>query len=365
MLKISEPNILQSDIELVGSVIESGNLVYGKYGVQFEEKLKHFCDAKFAKVVSSGTSALYIALKALDIGMGDAVIVPGLSFVATANTVVVAGATPVFADISLDTYSVNYDSVKKAIDGTEKKVAAVIVVHEFGFPVDLSEIKKLCTEKGIFLIEDAACALGATIDGNPVGSFGDISCFSFHPRKTLTTGEGGAIICNSENLAAEIDLLRNHGMKRDASGIQYLSSSLNFRLSDIQSALGLNQLDRIPDAIAVRRDLVDVYINKLSGSEKLSLPFVDVGHSWQSFVVTLDERIDREEVISRMREAGFEAGVPAQSMLCLPAFHEYKDDSQPTLVADYVYTNGLALPLCEKYKAEDIAAVADCLLGCL
>ena len=220
MLKLSQPNIDENAIAAVADVLRSGQLVHGSEGEAFEKALAQYLGCAEVLLVSSGTAALHVALMALDIGFGDAVIVPDFTFPATANVVAMVGARPVIVDVApgTDTMSVEkLEAVVKSWKGPER-LKVVMPVHEFGCPAEMDAIRRLAQTYDLAIVEDAACALGARYKGSKVGALGDIGCFSFHPRKTLTTGEGGALATNDVGLAARIRRLRNHGMERVGCG---------------------------------------------------------------------------------------------------------------------------------------------------
>lgn len=361
MIKLSKPNIGQHEVDAVTSVLMSGNLVYGACGQHFEEKLKEFTCSTNVKLVSSGTAALHLALLALDIGPGDAVIVPDFTFPATINTVLLTGATPIIADVELSTYSISWPNILDIYQNWKGKerIKAVIIVHEFGYPCNMTEITEAAKELGIKIIEDAACALGAKHNGRQVGTFGDIGCFSFHPRKTVTTGEGGAVVTESDKLAEKVSILRNHGINQSQKGNTFVQAGFNYRLSDIQAAIGIVQLEKLPAAIDSRTQLVAQYIQNFRGNHKIVCPSLVDGHSWQTFMVRLQHGVNRDSLIQGLKNLDIESNFGAHSLSSLKYCSHYKNGSASILNGPELYLQGLALPLCENYSHQEISKITD------
>ncbi len=367
MYKLSKPNICEDEINAVADVLRSGNLVYGAKGREFESALERFTGSGSSRVVSSGTAALYIALKSLGIGEGDAVIVPGFTFPATVNAVIVCGAVPIICDVDPLTYCIDPVLIRQAIDSWQgqEKIKAVLPVHEFGYPADMLKILDIASEHNLFVVEDAACAIGSTLNGQHLGTFGDIGCFSFHPRKMLTTGEGGAVVSGNTDLVAKIEEFRNHGMTFQSGIASFERPALNFRLSDIQSAMGVVQLGKISQAIKSRSKLASRYNDLLGDEALLSLPSSIDGQNWQTFMVVLDDSLDRPTIISHLRESGIETNLGAQSIVRMPSFEPYVLGNTETPISDRLYFQGLALPLTEQYGVQDIDLIATKLLTVL
>ncbi len=363
MLKLSQPNISEEAISAVADVLRSGQLVHGAESEAFEKELAAYLGCRDVVLVSSGAAALHLALLALDIGPGHAVIVPDFTFPATANVVVMSGARPVIADVLPGTYTLDPKLLEQALlswRGPEK-IRAVMPVHEFGCVADMSAINKFAKAYDLAVIEDAACALGAHQGGQKAGTLADLGCFSFHPRKTLTTGEGGAIATNSSEHAARLRRLRSHGMERNSSGVQFLEATTNYRLTNFQAALGRRQLPHLDSWIQTRTELANVYLSELSPlAEKglIRLPIQVEGHSWQTFMVVLDAAFNRNDVIEELRKSKIEANLGAQ---CLSKIDIYQTSNKPTSVASILYSHGLALPMFERMMKTDIKFVVDTL----
>ena len=266
MLKISTPNLSEASIQAVGDVLRSGSLVQGKQVVEFERELAEFMKLPYVALVSSGTAALHLALLSLELPANTGVIIPNFTFPATANAVLMAGLVPVIADVCLDRYVMTIDSVSEAFEYAQLQgidVSAIMPVHEFGQPVDAQALNIFAREHNLRVVEDAACALGAHYryrgQDVHVGAHAHLACFSFHPRKTLTTGEGGAIVTSSVHLYERVICLRNHGIKYGENGARFVSPGLNYRLTDFQAVLGREQLPHLPRWIEERREVAKRY----------------------------------------------------------------------------------------------------------
>lgn len=360
MLKLSQPNISEAAIAAVGDVLRSGQLVHGPECEAFERELATYLGCREVILVSSGTAALHVALLALDIGPGDAVVVPDFTFPATANVVAMTGATPVIVDVVPGTYALNtaqFEELVRNWTGPER-LRAVMPVHEFGCMADMPEINRIAREHGLAVVEDAACALGASLADRKAGTWGDAGCFSFHPRKTLTTGEGGAISTDNAELAARMRRLRNHGMERTEEGMRFFEPATNYRLTNFQAALGRAQLPMLDSWIGQRELLVAAYARLLAPLHDeglLTLPDLVPGHSWQTFMVVLADSYNRNEVIGKLREQNIEANLGAQSLSRVGIYGAPVSCSGQGKV---LYSQGLALPLFEQMTISDVEYVA-------
>ncbi len=304
-----KPWITDEDIEAVIQVLKSGQLssLGGRWCRLFEEELARYLGVKWVVAVSSGSAALYIALKSLGIGPGDSVIVPAFTFIATATAVLYANAIPVFADIDRETLNIDPRQVEELVDEDTK---GVIVVHIGGYPAEMDEIMRIAREKGIYVIEDTAQALGAEYRGSKAGSIGHVGVFSFYPTKTITTGEGGAIATNNDEILRKAMLIRSHGETE-----KYLHEELgfNFRMTEFQAALGLSQLRRIEESLRRREKFVRAFLDEVSGliGELIYIPTPRpyMRHAWNLIQVLLAiERLKggRDAVIQELRRLGFE-----------------------------------------------------------
>lgn len=289
MIPITKPYISKKAKELVLKVLESNWLVEGKYTAELENKLKDFIGCKYAIASSSCTAGLHMSLMAIGIKPGDEVIVPSFTFVATANVVEALFAKPVFVDINIDTYNIDTSLIEEKIN---EKTKAILPVHLFGIPAQMSRIMSIANEYNLKVIEDAAWSLGSFYKGKHVGTFGDTGCFSLHPRKPVTTGEGGMITTNNQKLYLLLKKIKNQGtitggFVRSKSKHGTLTPDhdvvgLNFRLSDIHAALGLPQMDKIKFILKERKRCADFYFKTLKNIKWLKLP-VDIKGRKQNF----------------------------------------------------------------------------------
>ncbi len=321
-IPLALPWIGEEEAEAVREVLQSRWIIQGPKVEQFEEALRKYVGTKYAVAVNSGTAALHTSLTAMGIGAGDEVIVPSFSFIATANVVVYLGAKPVFADIDAGTYNIDFDDAKKRIT---RKTKAIIVVHQFGNPADMDAARELSEDRDLPIVEDAACAHGAKYDDRRVGSFGVAGCFSFHPRKVITTGEGGMITTNDEQLAERARAIRSHGMgvetwkRTQASALNLPSFELlgyNYRMSDLAAAIGLVQMKKIDEAISRRRKIAAVYNQGLGEVEDLKPPacLVKGFHVYQSYVAVVDRPELRDRLIANLKERGISAQAGTQAI---------------------------------------------------
>ena len=273
MLYLSEPHISEEAISAVIESLQSGKLVHGPESEAFEKELASYLGCTDVVLVSSGTAALHIALLSLNIGHGDAVIVPDFTFPATGNVVLMTGAKPVIVDVEPRTYNMDPAALETIIKGWQgpERLCAVMPVLEFGSPANMDEISTIAEGNGLTVIEDAACALGADCNEKKAGTVGKVGCFSFHPRKTLTTGEGGAIAVHDSQIAGRMRRMRNHGMERIGNGVQFVEPTTNYRLTNFQAALGRVQLRHLDDWISARRALAGYYLDQLAPLEKKKL----------------------------------------------------------------------------------------------
>lgn len=288
-----------AEIEAVSEVIRSGWIAQGPAVKRFEEAFKERVGSVDAVAVVNCTAGLHLALIVAGITPGDEVIVPSFSFIASTNSVIHAGAVPVFADIAIETGNLTVESIASVVTD---KTRAVMVVHQAGVPADLDEIFQFCSGRGLTLIEDAACAIGSTYKDQLIGSYSDLVVFSFHPRKILTTGEGGMIATSNSEWAARLRRLREHGMslsaadRHVANGVSiesYSEPGFNFRMTDIQAAIGLVQLSKLDEMIMKRRELAQRYLDAFSSIEGV-YPVTDPPYgttNFQSFWIRLDPEL--------------------------------------------------------------------------
>jgi dTDP-4-amino-4,6-dideoxygalactose transaminase len=351
MIPVMRPWLGKEEAEAAAEAVASGWIAQGPRVREFEEAFAAAIGTSHAVAVSSCTTALHLALIVTGIGPGDEVIVPSLSFIATANAVRYVGAQPVFADVDLATQNLGPETVKPHLTG---RTRAVILVDQAGTPADLDAIRALC-EPQISVIEDAACAVGSTYRGRPAGCGAALAAFSFHPRKLLTTGEGGMITTWDASIAARLRRLREHGMNISAADRHrsqqpviehYTEVGFNFRMTDIQAAVGLVQLSKLPEMVARRRALARRYQELLSGIPGL-LTADDPPHgetNYQSFWMLLPEEsaVGRDELMRLLADAGVSARRGIMAAHLEPAYA----DAKPSLpVTERLTARSLILPL--------------------
>jgi len=344
-------------------VIRSGYLVQGSRVAEFERLISTRFGGSHALTVANGTAALWVALQALDVGPGDEVIVPSLTYPAPANAAELLGANVVPVDVCPETAAMDVALVAQAITDSTK---VVLPVHPFGIAADMKGLREICNRReGLFLVEDAACAMGATTQEGPCGTLGDIACFSFHPRKVITTGEGGAVVTSDAALAESMGRLRNHGQTQAENlSDRFVDVGLNLRMGDIQGALGVVQMGQLDGVIKVRRTLCDRYAKGLEGSANISiLPgLMHPGSVVQSLIVTLNKPIHVGDVIARLKGRGIESTVASYALHRLPYFNEkYGWTKEMFPVAHDLSEQGLTLPLYPDMNPDDVDRVVQIL----
>jgi dTDP-4-amino-4,6-dideoxygalactose transaminase len=345
-IRLAWPDVGEEESRAVAEVLASGYLTMGPKVAEFEAELARACGVEHAVAVSSGTAALHLAVLALGLGPGDEVLVPAYTFPATANVVALAGATPRLVDVDPETMNVDVEAVAAAVD---ERTRAVLAVHLFGRPLDWSALHAAIPEN-VALVEDAAGALGASYRGRPCGSLGAMGCLSFHPRKIVTTGEGGAVTTDDGELAAAIRSLRHHGWAAD----DMPAPGVNYRLSDVLCALGIPQLRRLDELLAARTRIAEAYTEKLAGV--VETPSADQGdvHGWQAYVVRVDRR---NEILAALRAEGIEAQIGTYALHRLGAYA----DQGPFPGADAAYERALALPFHTRLGDSELDLVASAL----
>lgn len=357
-IPLAKPNILDKDIDLVSEVLRSGMLVQGKYVTELENSFVKLTQAKYASALSNGTATLHLALIALGVKEGDEVIVPAFSYVATANVVELVGAKPIFVDIDLKTFNIDAEKIEAAIT---PKTKAIIPVHEFGLACDMEAIMSIAEKHKLYVIEDAACALGAKYKNQHVGSFGDFGSFSLHPRKAISSGEGGVLITNRSGYDEKIKILRNHGTQIINGKMDFSEFGFNYRMTDFQAALVYSQMDRLQRSIDYKNELADIYFKEIT-SHKVNLPAVPkyTDHTWQTFHVILNESINRDELIVRFREKNIGVNYGAQCIPYMKVYQEkYHYDCQKLFPnALKAYKQGLALPIYDLVTKEQIQYIS-------
>lgn len=358
-IPLARPVTGSPELEEVRSVLESAHLSQGPKVSQFENMVAAYTGARFAFATSSGTTALHLSLVALGIGPGDEVLVPDFTFPATANVVVQQGAVPVLVDIDLDTYNVDADALHRHLTSRTK---AIIPVHLFGLAADMGPVLTFARDHGLAVVEDAACALGATYEGRPCGVLGDAGCLSFHARKVITTGEGGMVLTNRQDVAERVHVLRTHGGLRRNHRFSFEDTGFNYRLSDVQAAIGVAQMRRLPAILGDRRRVADQLGDALGAVPGLVAPREPqwARHAYQSFVAMVPSGVDRDAVIGGLRSRGVEATIGTYALHAEPFFGRvfgYRPGQLPR--SHQAFVRSLALPLFPEMTEEDVREVAD------
>lgn len=378
MIRLAIPSIEAQDLEAVRGALESGFLVQGARVAEFERLLQEYIGVRHVIAVSNCTAALHLSLLAVGVRAGDLALVTTYSYVATANVIELCGAEPVFVDIEPDTFNMNPECLAVTLarlmanDETARRVKVILPVHTFGQMADMPAILEIANRYHLPVIEDAACALGARWQGRQAGTWGALGCFSFHPRKAITTGEGGAITTNDDALAHKLRALRNHGQDPDASAPDFIMPGFNYRLTEFQAALGVTQMEKLDRIIAARRSGAERYDGLLANSPvRPSVVANPAEHVYQSYVVLLPEAAApmRQDLIQQLRSRGVETNIGTWHMPLTTFFrtrYGFRPGDFP--VADAVFARSLALPLHEMLTEGEQARVVrdlDNILGTL
>ncbi len=305
MIPIAKPVIGEEELEAVREVLESGIVVQGPKVAMFETAFAEYIGVRHAVAVNSGTAALHVAMLALGIKKGDEVIIPPMTFFATASTVLMCNARPTFADVDKETYTIDAKGAAKA---ASQKTKAIIPVHLYGQTADMAEVNEFAKERNLLVLEDAAQAHGAEFRGKKAGSLGDAACFSFYATKTMTTGEGGMVVTNNEEIAQKCRLLRDHGQ---SSKYHHVLLGYNYRMTEMAAAIGLVQLKKIGIFITQRRRNADVMTKGLGDIETVIPPREASGrfHTYYQYILRLEESFpkSREDLIKLLEEKGISA----------------------------------------------------------
>jgi dTDP-4-amino-4,6-dideoxygalactose transaminase len=373
VIPIAIPLLAEAEADAAREAVLTGWVSQGPQVAAFEREFAALVGAPHASAVSNCTTALHLALKALDVVPGDEVITASHSFIATANCIRYCGATPVFVDIDPDTYNIDPARVAEAIT---PRTRAILAIHQMGMPCDLAALTALADRHGVVLIEDAACAAGSKIrmggSWDRVGKpHGKIACFSFHPRKVITTGEGGMLTTANPELDRSFKLLRQHGMSvpdtvRHGSPQvifeDYLVVGFNYRMTDIQAAVGRKQLERLPDLVSRRRTLAARYAELLGNIEGLSLPLEPewARSNWQSYCVRLPSRLDQRTVMQALLDQGI---ATRRGIMCSHREAPYADDARRHDLqhSELAQDHSILLPIYAQMSEADQARVVSAL----
>lgn len=368
MIPYGKQTIEQDDIQAVVDVLKSDFLTTGPKIAEFEQTVADYVGAKYAVAISNGTSALHAACFAAGIRPGDEVITTPLTFAASANCVLYCGGTPVFADVDPKTYNIDPEDIRRKITDRTK---AIIAVHLAGQPCDMDAIHSIAREHGLIVIEDGAHALGSVYKGKKVGSMSDMTTFSFHPVKPITTGEGGMIVTDNEDFYKKMILFRSHGITRDDSMMtrndgpwfyQQFDLGYNYRITDIQCALGCSQMKKLDRFLARRKEIVARYNEAFADCDNIITPYQlsDTESGWHLYIVQV-KNCDRRQVFENMREKGIGVNVHYIPVYMHPYYQEHGYENVHCANAEEIYYHIISLPLYPGLTSEQQDYVIDTL----
>lgn len=352
MIPYGRQTIEEDDIQAVVDVLRSDYLTTGPKIAEFEKMVADYVGAKYAVAISNGTSALHAACFAAGIQPGDEVITTPLTFAASSNCVLYCGGTPVFADVDPKTYNIDPEDIRRKITD---KTKAIIAVHLAGQPCDMDEIHKIAKEHDLIVIEDGAHALGSVYKGKKVGTLSDMTTFSFHPVKPITTGEGGMIVTDNEEFYQKMMLFRSHGITHDENLMtrndgpwfyQQLDLGYNYRITDIQCALGCSQMKKLDRFLALRKEIVARYNEAFADCENIVTPYQlpETESGWHLYIVQV-KNCDRRKVFEALREHGIAVNVHYIPVYLHPYYQEHGYKDVHCRNAEEVYSHIISLPL--------------------
>jgi len=363
---LSRPYLDEREEELVLDVLRSGRLSLGPAIERFEQLIAERVGAPYAAAVSSGTAGLHMLCHIAGVGEGDEVITSPVSFVATANCFIFEGGRPVFADVDQQTLNLDPEAVEAAITDRTK---GIVTVDMFGYPCELDELRAIAARHGLWLIDDSCEALGAEYKGSPIGSHGVSGAFGFYPNKQITTGEGGIVTTHSEEEWELLKSLRNQGRSYDSRWFHHVRLGFNYRITDVQAAMGIAQLEKLDRLLAMRADVARRYGELLGSIDGVELPCADDAdhrRSWFVYVVKVAEGIDRDAVLERLASQGIEAGHYVPAVHLQPYLRDAYGFSEGMCpVAEDACSRTLALPFFPQLEAEDQKLVVDALQDAL
>lgn len=352
MIPYGRQTIEEDDVQAVVDVLRSDYLTTGPKIAEFEKMVADYVGAKYAVAISNGTSALHAACFAAGIQAGDEVITTPLTFAASSNCVLYCGGTPVFADVDPKTYNIDPEDIRRKITD---KTKAIIAVHLAGQPCDMDEIHKIAKEHDLLVIEDGAHALGSVYKGKKIGTLSDMTTFSFHPVKPITTGEGGMIVTDNKEFYQKMMLFRSHGITRDENLMtrndgpwfyQQLDLGYNYRITDIQCALGCSQMKKLDRFLARRKEIVAHYNEAFADCENIVTPYQlpETESGWHLYIVQV-KNCDRRKVFETLREQGIAVNVHYIPVYMHPYYQEHGYKDVHCKNAEEVYSHIISLPL--------------------
>jgi perosamine synthetase len=366
MIPIAKPYLGADEAQAAYDTILTGWVTQGPKVQEFEEKFSEYVSSKYAVAVSSCTTALHLAMIVSGIGKDDEVICPSMSYIATANCIKYVGSRPVFAEVNPQTYNIDITDAEKKIT---PKTKAILIVHQMGMPVDIDAFSALCKKYNLELIEDAACAIGSVYKGQKIGSHSELVCFSFHPRKVISTGDGGMITTNREDYYIRLKQLRQHGMsindrlRHESKKIvfeDHLEIGYNYRMTDIQAAVGIQQLKKLDWIINERRRIAEHYMDAFKDIDCIRLPHEKDGYfsNYQSFSIYLKKNcpVSRNELMEKLLEQGIAS---RRGIMTSHRATAYREECKGILlpVSEDACDNSILIPLFVPMSEEDINLV--------
>jgi perosamine synthetase len=361
MIPIAKPYLTEDEAQAAYDTILSGWITQGPRVAEFEKKFAAKVGAKYAVAVSNCTTALHLSLIISDVGIGDEVICPSMTYVATANAIRYTGATPVFAEVEKKNYNLDCKDVIRKITS---KTKAILLVHQIGMPANIDEFKAICEKHNLILIEDAACAIGSKYKGGFIGSHSKYVCFSFHPRKVISTGDGGMVATNSEEVHQRLKLLRQHAMsindrvRHESSKIlleDHIEVGYNYRMTDIQASVGIKQLEKLDFIVNERRKIAQKYNKAFKSIKGVNIPIEEDGYesNFQSYSLNLDKdcRIERNELMQQLLDLGIAS---RRGIMTIHRETAYKNKFEGSLpVSEEASDRSILLPLYVPMLKED------------
>jgi len=362
-IPVAKPYLGKEEAQNAYDTILTNWVTQGPRVQELEEKFAAYTGARYAVALSNCTTALHLSMIVAGIKEGDEVICPSMSYIATANSVMYVGAKPVFAEVESETFNIDPKHAEKLIT---PKTKAILIVHQVGLPADIDAFKALCEKHNLKLIEDAACAAGSSYKGKKIGSHSDLVCFSFHPRKVITTGDGGMITTNNEAYYERLKLLRQHGMsvndrvRHNSTTViieDHLEVGYNYRLTDIQAAVGVKQLERLDWIIAERKKIAEQYNKAFKEFDFIRLPALPQGYdtNWQSYILYLKKNspVKRNDLMQKLLDRGISTRRGVMTSHRESAYKNYKLVA-PLPVSEDASDNSIVIPLYVPMTQEEV-----------
>ena len=360
-IPMAAPDISEADVQSVAEVVRSGRLALGPKTVAFEQSMADYVGVKHAVAVSSGTAALHLIVRALDVGPGDEVLVPSFTFAASVNAILYEHATPVFVDVEPETYNLDPEDLERKITPRTKAIMAVDI---FGHPAEWNELLRIAEKYGLKIIDDSCEALGAEYEGRKIGQFGDAAAFAFYPNKQMTTGEGGIIVTDDDEIARLARSMRNQGRGEMGAWLEHERLGFNYRMDEMSAALGVSQLRRIETFLQKRERVANLYTEMLRNFDWVRPPVVksNVRMSWFVYVVTLAEGLERGPVMREMEAMGIPSRGYFAPIHLQPYVRRMLGTEPGTLpVTERISKRTIALPFHNNLTTDEVERVVEAL----